>query len=176
MNARILDIFRVLRKYEVPLQIRICNALETNRQPRTSEFGLQSRRVHDARQFNYLVKVRSIMFLRQTEVTASGNRRWGLVPVQCVSLHYAPRPQLHAPGEGAAAWKFEIQINITERGIVNARHKATPALPYTRCLTHPDVYPRCFAGETVASRVYYSPVMFTLLSRVDLQKPRLSMK
>ena len=49
MNARILDVFRVLRKYEVPLQIRICNALETYRQPRTSEFGLQSRRVHDAR-------------------------------------------------------------------------------------------------------------------------------
>jgi len=77
--------------------------------------------------------------------------------------------------EGAAAWKFEIQINIMERGIVNTRHKATPALPYTRCLTHPDVYPWCLAGETTVSRVYYSRAVFTLLGRLT-ETARLSMK
>lgn len=87
--------------------------------------------------------------------------RWDRVPVQCVSLTVRLARDSVRELEGAAAWKFEIQINITERGIVNARHRATPALPYTCCLTHPDVYPLVSRGrDDRASRVYIIRVQY----------------
>lgn len=86
--------------------------------------------------------------------------RSGTVSSPVRKFDCAPRPQLRAPSKGAAAWKFEIQINIRKRGIVNARHKATPELPYTHCLTHPDVYPRCLAGRV--ARILFACGIYSL--------------
>lgn len=54
-------------------------------------------------------------------------------------------------------WR-NLKFRLIPCGIVNARHRAIPALPYTRCLTHPDVFLRCISCIHETSRV--APILF----------------
>lgn len=71
-------------------------------------------------------------------------------------------------------WR-NLKFRLIPCGIVNAWHIAIPALPYTRCLTHPDVVSNGVSRTRhPASHLYYSRAVFTLFGRVGKLGNRLA--